>query len=318
MATFPASAVVPTVDRPEVLARTLTSLKSQDWYPEELIVIDASADSRTRQVVAAFAEPLRATGCRAIWQPALIRGAAAQRNQGVALAAQSVIWFFDDDILFEPCCVERLWSALRDDPALGGVNAMITNQRYQPPRAASRIMFRTMAGCARDSYAGLLFGPGINLLPEDRLDLPDVVPVEWLNTTCTLYRRKALPSPPFAEFFTGYSMMEDVTLSANVGRKWKLANARTARIYHDSQSGGFKSNAAALARMELVNRHYVMTRVLGRRRLGDYVKLAIWEMFQLGTCALRERVGREFWLTLKGKCLGTSAIASGLSKDSLP
>jgi len=59
-----------------------------------------------------------------------------------------------------------------------------------------------------------------------------------------MYRREAIPSPPFPEHFSGYSMMEDLTLSLVVGRKWKLANARTARIYHDSQPGTHKSNSA--------------------------------------------------------------------------
>lgn len=39
-----------------------------------------------------------------------------------------VVGFFDDDIIFEPHCVARLWRALRSDSGLGGVNAMITEQ----------------------------------------------------------------------------------------------------------------------------------------------------------------------------------------------
>ena len=42
---------------------------------------------------------------------------------------------------------------------------------------------------------------------------PEVASVEWLNTTCTIYRGEALPSPPFCNQFTGYSLMEDLALS---------------------------------------------------------------------------------------------------------
>ncbi len=49
------------------------------------------------------------------------------------MASQRFIWFFDDDILFESDCVSRLWRALKSDSRVGGVNAMITNQRYGSP-----------------------------------------------------------------------------------------------------------------------------------------------------------------------------------------
>ena len=97
----------------------------------------------------------------------------------------------------------------------------------------------------------------------------------------------ALPTPPFDAVFEGYSVMEDLTLSLRVGRGWRLANARTARIYHDSQPGDHKSDVSAIAAMELVNRHYVMTEVLGRRRIADYFRLFVWEAFQLAVCAAR-------------------------------
>jgi glycosyltransferase involved in cell wall biosynthesis len=275
-----ASAVIPTCGRAGVFDRTLESLRLQNSLPAELIVVDASPDDETRQVVERFA--VKVAGRVAVrWLKADVRGAAVQRNQGVAAATQTVVWFFDDDILFEPDCVARLWEALNSAPDIGGVNAMITNQRYQTPGRVSRLMFRLMAGEPCGTYAGRVLGPAVNLLPEDDDDLPEIVPVEWLNTTCTMYRRNALPQPPFPSHFTGYSLMEDVTLSVTVGRKWRLMNARTARIFHDSQPGSHKADPAALAEMELVNRHYVMTRVLDRRGWTDLFRLASWELFQM-------------------------------------
>ena len=165
-------------------------------------------------------------------------------------------------------------------------------------------MFALMNGSASTSYAGKVLGPAINLLPVDDPGLPEVVPVEWLNTTCTLYRREALPAPAFDSIFTGYSLMEDLTLSLRVGKSWALANARTARIYHDSQPGAHKSDVAALSCMELVNRHYVMTRVLERRRLRDFVRLWIWECYQVALSARSAGVGRLFWQQVRGKARG--------------
>jgi glycosyltransferase involved in cell wall biosynthesis len=296
---IPVSVVIPTWNRATVLRRTLESLAVQSFQPKQIIFVDASEDQATRDLC--VERPVSGLNAELVWLPAQTRGAACQRNQGVQVCRHEVIGFFDDDILFESDCIARLWNALQSDSRLGGVNAMITNQRYQPPGRASRLMFSWMAGRPATSYAGRVLGPAVNLLPEDREDLPEIVPVQWLNTTCTMYRREALPDPPFPGNFTGYSLMEDLALSLAVGKHWKLANARTARIFHNSQPGEHKNDVVALSRMELVNRHYIMTRVMGRRRLRDYAKLALWESYQLATCAVEKRGGIGFWQELRGK-----------------
>ena len=238
------------------------------------------------------------------WRRAEQLGAAVQRNQGVAAASQHFILFFDDDVLFEEHCLARLWSAIDADPRLGGVNAMITNQKYHPPGRASRMVFTILHGRNELTFAGRIIGPAVNLAPEDRDDLPGVVPTDWLNTTCTLYRREALPNPPFNSIFTGYSIAEDVALSVRVGKNWPLANARTARIFHDSQPGAHKADVSSLAEMELVNRHYIMSKLLERNQWSDYARLFTWEAFGLlATLAARDR--RRFFLPqLRGMARG--------------
>lgn len=245
-----------------------------------------------------------------MYQKAKQLGAAVQRNQGVAIATHKVIWFHDDDILFDEECVARLWAGLQSAPELGGVNAMIVNQQYAPPGRITAAMLGLLNRSKCKNYPGRVIGPGINLLPADRPELPDVVPVEWLNTTCTMYRREALPDPPFPPIFSGYSLMEDLALSLTVGKKWKLANARTARIYHDSQPGDHKKNRVDLAEMELVNRHFVMTEVLGQRRACDYLRLGIWELFQV-VAAGRNGPG-HLASGIYGKLRGTFRLLSRL------
>jgi glycosyltransferase involved in cell wall biosynthesis len=296
---LPAAIVVPTRNRSLVLRRTLESLAAQCAQPAQVIVVDASDDASTRSFCVDAAIPGLASAIS--WQAADVPGAASQRNQGVRACSQTMIGFMDDDILFEPKCFARLWDALGSDRGLGGVNAMIVNQRYQAPGRISRLVFRLMAGRAEPSYAGRVLGPAVNLLPEDRDDLPEVVPVEWLNTTCTLYRREALPDPLFPSLFNGYSLMEDLSLSLTVGKRWQLANARTARIYHDSQPGAHKSDPALVAEMQLVNRHYIMTRILGRDRFSDYLKLVLFELFSLASSLGRHSGGATLALALRGR-----------------
>lgn len=274
---LPIAVVIPTRDRKTVLRRSLESLAAQSAHPAEIVVVDASDDESSRTFCCSGGIPRLTSTVK--WRAADTVGAATQRNLGIRYCSQPVIGFMDDDILFEPMCVARLWAALQSDSCIGGVSAMITNQRYHAPGRISRVVFRLMAGQSDASYAGRVLGPAVNLLPEDRDDLPAVVPVDWLNLGCTLYRREALPDPAFPLEFVGYSLMEDLALSLTVGKKWKLANARTARIFHDSQPGVHKRDPALLAEMHLRNRLYVMKDVLGRDSYLDYCMLAIWVAF---------------------------------------
>lgn len=128
---LPLTVVIPTRNRAAALRRTLESLAAQSSQPAGLIIVDASENSATRSVCVEQVVP--GLGSDVSWDRADVAGAAAQRNQGVRASSQSVMGFMDDDILFEPLCFARLWSALQSDPQLGGVNALITNQRCQTP-----------------------------------------------------------------------------------------------------------------------------------------------------------------------------------------
>ena len=227
---LPISALLPTRDRLLSLGKMLASLAKQSVQPAEIIVVDASEDRLTKRLCQSAIAGLDS---QINYYQAIKPGAATQRNQAFLHVAQDFIWLIEDDITFESFCLERLWTALQSDSSLGGVNAMITNQQYVTPGKISNYVFRYLNGRQEASYAGKCLGGAVNLLPEDNPNLPEIVPVEWLNSGCTLYRREALPTPLFPPIFTGYSLMEDLTLSLTVGKVWKLANARTARIFHD-------------------------------------------------------------------------------------
>lgn len=302
---LPISALIPTRNRADVFRRTLESLALQNCQAQEIIVVDGSDNADTKEICHHSSDGLLSD---IKYFAAEKLGAATQRNQAIAYASQEIIWLLDDDILLETDCLQRLWIALQSDPDMGGVNAMITNQKYSSPGRVSRILFEFLDGKKRQSYAGKCIGPALNLLPEDREDLPDIVPVEWLNTTCVLYKRNALPNPLFPAHFKGYSLMEDVTLSLTVGKQWKLANARTARIYHDSQPGDHKNNERILSQMDLVNRHFVMTKILDRCSLQDYLKLIVLQLFAIAALFGKNGNIKHLPAVVLGKIGGTLEI----------
>ncbi len=310
---LPISTLVPTRNRAVAFSHTLHSLAQQSSQPSEMIVVDGSANNETELLCRQKIPHLQTT---IVYYRATEIGAATQRNQAMVHATQDFIWLIDDDILLEPECLMRLWTAINSDRSIGGVNAMITNQRYLPPGRISRRLFQFLHGRVESSYAGKCIGPALNLLPEDREDLPEIVAVEWLNTTCTLYRRQALPNPLFPANFVGYSLMEDVTLSLTVGKSWRLVNARTARIFHDSQPGDHKNNAGILAKMELINRHFVMTQILERQQLHDYWKLTVLQLFEVAALLQTRQGWRSLLVVLQGKVSGLIEIVQAYSNAS--
>jgi GT2 family glycosyltransferase len=296
---IPVSLIVATSNRTDVLSRMLASLSLQHYIPAQIIFIDGSNDGTTQQLI----ELTHLFGAAIFYERAIILGAAAQRNQGIQKADYQVIAFADDDILFEVNCIKSLYEAVLMDSNIGGVNAMVVNQKYHPPGKISAFMYWLMNGSKLDSYAGKCIGPAWNLLPSDDLSLPDINETEWLNTTCTFYRRQALPGIPFPDIFKGYSLMEDLALSLEVGKKWKLYNVKTARIFHDSQIGLHKDNVDQITKMEIVNRYFIMTKIMNRKAVKFKFKFLIFQLFQIITSG--KFLNAKYW---KGKIQGFNQI----------
>ncbi|HVT67911.1 MAG TPA: glycosyltransferase family 2 protein [Trebonia sp.] len=296
------SCVIPTRNRPTRLRATLRSLAGQPGAPEEIIVVDGSDDAEeTARLQAEFAP--RFPRFRAV--RAEQTGAAIQRNQGVALAAGEWIGFCDDDLDFEPGCLQALRAFLAERSEFGGVSATITNQAPRGFGRATRAVVGLMDAHRERPLDGRVIGPALNFLPAVRAGAPAVCEAEWLNTTCTIYRRAVLPAPPFDAEFQGYSMLEDVCLSARVAARTRLAVLRDARVFHDTQPGSHKRDPGAVARMNVRNRFYVATRVLGRPPLQTWMQLAFWQTFS-AVAGLRQ--ARHGWL--KPNCGAAAALVT--------
>lgn len=308
---IPVTGIIPTYNRVKSLEATLISLSKQDVQFQELIIIDASSDDQTKTICE---QKIPNLNSRVEYQRAVVKGAAAQRNEGVANARNPFIAFMDDDIFLDPNCIERLWKCFHQNDNVGGVNALITNQCYHTPGKVTRAMYFLMHGKRLDSYAGKCIGPAWNILPEDREGMPDCVPVDWMNLGCTIYRMEALPTPPFKNHFVGYSMLEDLTLSLIVGRKWKLYNVPKAHIFHDSQPGSHKSNVKAVEKMELVNRHFIMVHIMGKKSILSHIKLFMFECFGVVTNLINTRDWKSAGKAVSGKFAAIATIISGNGK----
>jgi len=263
------AAVIATAFREKTLPKTLRALNAQTLPPARVVIVDSAP--------APGAEPM-VDHCRKTVQFPIdylrspVASAALQRNRGVENVDEEFILFVDDDLYPEPDCLKKLAAVMEQDGerSVGGVGILLRNQLAPAPRRRAKKWFDFLADDILPSYGGKVIGPAVNLYHEPTHD-QGVKDVDWLNTTCVLYRRDAFLEEQFSSFFMQYSFMEDVDLSVRIARKWKLKVHTGAYGFHDSQPSRFK-RPYLMGKMSVVNRYYVMTKTLGRVSLRHHLK----------------------------------------------
>lgn len=241
--------VIATLDRVPTLLRVLDCLDRQTIPPDEVILCVAGSVTALEEAMAARTSRVPVRILRSE-----VKSSARQRNQGAESATGEVLAFLDDDIEFENDLFERVLERFVDLPpdVMGGLSPRIANQGRNRPGRLTRAYYRIQAGYAHADYGGRLFGAAINCFPLFDEGGPELVPVEWLPSTCLFLWAKHFRRHPFPEF-EGYSFAEDVHLTARIAQEAPIYFLREPSILHHSQSSEFKKDAAALAAGKLHN-----------------------------------------------------------------
>ena len=252
------SIVIATYERPAELRVTLESIAAQTRAPELIAIVDASRDERTREVVEAFAAKLPVR-----YERAERPSAAVQRNQGARGVTTPLVAFVDDDVFVPPKSFAALCEVFDRDEAgaVGGVAARITGMQHPVPRGLLWLYYRVQAGYAHPTYGGKLFGPAINCLPSYTETEGDLIPSDWLNSTCVFYRTELFQREKFPQF-EGYSFLEDVHLSSRIGRTHRLYFHRTADFEHRDAPSDFKRDVRKLMQMRMRHQRLVARDIL--------------------------------------------------------
>ena len=127
------SAIIPTKYRPTSVETTVRTLLWQTFVPHEIIVIDQSSNTESRnRVYNQFAGAPTSVQQKTILSyihDSAICGAAAARNRGMEFARGNIWLFLDDDVEVEQDCLEQLAEIYRRFPDAVGVSAIFTNYR---------------------------------------------------------------------------------------------------------------------------------------------------------------------------------------------
>jgi len=241
--------VVPTKDRPDELRRLLESLEIQTRPPDEVIVVDGGA-APVREVVE------RCRGLQVRYLRSLPPSATRQRNFGIRSVHpdHDLIGILDDDSVLAPeACEEmlRFWETASAD--IGGASFNLVNH---PPlfasglkhlRLAERIgLYSRMQGTVLPSGFQVM----LSNLNENRT-------VQWLPSGTSVWRRTVFQAFRFDEWYAGYSYLEDLDFSYQVGKNFTLVIVAAARQYHYPSPRG-RMNGFRFGQKEVANRlHFV-------------------------------------------------------------
>jgi GT2 family glycosyltransferase len=203
--------------------KLVESLRVQSRIPDELIVVDASDNDYTKELIEQGRNQLSFDCTYTHTDSGLTR----QRNIGIGLSRGNYLFFFDDDVVLEKEFIDIVYSSFKKFESYNVAGIMgrivnIPNLTRSWEWLFKKIFLLSDFGKGRVKLSGL---PSIRINGELSF-------VESLSGGCTAYKREVFEHFRFDENLKGYAYLEDVDFSFRVGRKYRLIYQPKARLMH--------------------------------------------------------------------------------------
>lgn len=257
--------------RPKALVALLDSINIQTEYPNQIIIVDGSIDTRTETVL----KVKKYNNLNYFKVDDASRGLTKQRNFGIKQVDKSskVICFLDDDVVLETDYFEQLLATYTSYPNALAVGGYITNEvKWEPAdikcdrskfyyddwmrKEPLRFKIRRYFGLAPDTAPGFLptFGHGrsISFFPPSG----KTYQVEQIMGGVSSYKKEIFNSLNFSTYFEGYGLYEDADFSLRLAIMGNLYVNTKARLVHFHDGSG-RPNQYSYGKMVVRNGWYV-------------------------------------------------------------
>ena len=284
------SIVIPTKDRPALLADTLASIAASDPPPGEVVVVDASGDDASRAVV-------ERAGFRYVRGPL---GACRQRNLGLERVGGDIVAFLDDDVLLERDSLTRLLEPFAEPGVVGATGKVVEPSPRRVDTKHSRLRrFRPGAG-----PQGTMMRCGY---PNRLWSVDEPHEVETMNGCFMAARTDDARAVGFDERLEapgGYALLDDEDFAYRLSRRGGLRYVPAAVIEH--RNTGFSSSRAREFNRSLVrNRRLTFAKSFPQTRTA---RAQWWAL--MGIHVLHRLVDRD-WAGARGLLEGLREVARG-------
>jgi len=251
------SIVIPTYNRPKDLKDLLLSILRQTKLPKEVIVIDDSENSRTRDLIEEIRKNFSQKRISLIYLHNPTRSStSASRNQGTMHTTGEVILFLDDDVVLEKEYIEEILKIYRIYPNTIGVQGYITNTpklENLSLRLRNQLCKIFFLYCLEKDLCRVL-PSGANTYPNE---ISKIIRCQWLQGCNQSFKSEVLKENKFDENLKRYSFLEDVDLSYRLFKKYPNSLYMTphAKLFH-KWSKAQRLSVELLTYTQTINRTY--------------------------------------------------------------
>jgi GT2 family glycosyltransferase len=282
-----------TYNRPDMLQRCVRLALRQTRPPEQIVIVDASAEWEPSARAIAEVIATEHPGLPFVYEPAKVRSITHQRNQALPKVTSDVVFAIDDHSLMDQTCAEAVMRVYEADPdeQIAGVG---TTTIDTPPDEASTEPRREQEADApavnpfrqwleRQLHMDRQFVP---YRAGDSLEEKAVyvngerrISVGVLNGFRITFRRKYGAKVGWCEALRYYGLHEDADFSYRLSRLGLVVIASDAQLCHCQAPGGRLSRdvVGKLRVLNLVALHKTYSEDLqssALRILGSYLRFA--------------------------------------------
>jgi len=229
------SVVIPTRNRPELLANLLFSIIKQTIPPDEVIIVDDSDDFKTAELANVLRDAFSNKGVELKYLQGR-KGTASisnARNIGITTSKGDIIFFIDDDIILKKNYIEEILKVYNMKPTAKGVQGFIINSfrpfglRHILINSLRKVFFLNHF---EKNKCTLRHGQCYPYAPEG------IIECEWLHSSNMSLKKEIFTYLKFDNNFTfkGRSVAEDARLTSKVYKLYphSLFMNPNAKVYH--------------------------------------------------------------------------------------
>lgn len=267
------SLVICTYMRPLSLLKLLNCVEKQLFYPDEILIIDGSTDTKTAEIL----KQNSFKNLKYFLVDKSQRGLTKQRNFGIEKVCENIdiVCFLDDDIILQSDYFENLIDTYRKNPKSIGVGGYITNELdWKKLSESTKIEYDDFV------YDGYVRKMGRRFVLRKRLGLlPTVKPcmisefshgysVSFLPPSGKTYqanffmggvssfKKELFQQIKFSTYFEGYGLYEDADFCLRASKLGEMYVNTAAQLEHFHEEGG-RPNKYNYGKMVVRNGWYV-------------------------------------------------------------
>jgi GT2 family glycosyltransferase len=267
------SLIICTYMRPGPLKRLLESVMLQSVMPDEILIVDGSTNSATKEIL----EENSFANLKYLQVSDEDRGLTRQRNFGVQQLSVNteIVCFLDDDTVLEPAYFEAIFKTFEQNPDAVGVGGVAINEnrwkKKTSPEPLNNLLYYELDGYfIRESsrniirnILGLSSGLKPAMMPEFSHGKTYAYPlngksyeVDLLMGMSMNFRKSLFDGLNFSSYFEGYGLYEDADFCIRARKQGKIIMASAARLHHLHEPDG-RPNQYSYGKMVVRNGWYV-------------------------------------------------------------